>query len=91
MDRRRGLGLDSIFQKISSKDLVGAELQENNLIYSVVGFIPACDGVDNAMLISNLAYLISQKGLNTCVVDLKVFYPNIYQFLDVPTQKKGMV
>lgn len=89
MDRKRGLGIDSIFQKISSKDLVGAELQENNLIYSVVGFIPACDGVDNAMLISNLGYLLSQKGLNTCVVDLKVFYPNLYQFLDVPAHKKG--
>jgi len=89
VDRKRGLGIDSIFQKISSKDLVGAELQENNLIYSVVGFIPACDGVDNAMLISNLGYLLSQKGLNTCVVDLKVFYPNLYQFLDVPAHKKG--
>lgn len=89
MDRKRGVGFDSIFRKISSRDMVGAELQDSNLIYSVVGFIPACDFVDNAMLISNLGYLLSQKGLNTCVVDLKVFYPNLYQFLDVSQHKKG--
>lgn len=89
MDRKRRIGFDSIFQKISSKDLVGAEMQENALIYSVVGFVPACDFVDNAMLISNLAYLIAQKGLNTCVLDLKVFYPNLYQHLDAAPPKKG--
>ncbi|NIK77488.1 MinD-like ATPase involved in chromosome partitioning or flagellar assembly [Paenibacillus castaneae] len=89
MDKKRRLGLDSILQKISSKDLVGAELQDSNLVYSVVGFIPACDFVDNAMLISNLGYLLSQKGLNTCVVDLKVFYPNLYSYLDVLPHKKG--
>lgn len=89
MDRKRRIGLDSIFQKISSKDLVGAELQESSLIYSVVGFVPATDFVDNALLISNLAYLVSQKGLNTCVVDLKVFYPNLYQHLDSAPPKKG--
>ncbi|WP_310551568.1 hypothetical protein [Paenibacillus glufosinatiresistens] len=89
MDRKRRIGLDSIFQKISSKDLVGAELQENSLIYSVVGFLPATDCTDNALLISNLAYLLSQKGLNTCVVDLKVFYPNLYQYLDAAPPKRG--
>ncbi|MCL6605681.1 MAG: hypothetical protein K6T94_22695 [Paenibacillus sp.] len=89
MDRKRRIGLNSIFQKISSKDLVGAELQESSLIYSVVGFIPATDFVDNALLISNLAYLISQKGLNTCVVDLKVFYPSLYQNFDTAAPKKG--
>ncbi|GGH10969.1 ATPase [Paenibacillus segetis] len=89
MDRKEEVGIDQIFQKISSKDLIGAELQDSELIYSVIGFIPSCDFVDNAMIISNLAYLLSQKGLNTCVVDLKVFYPNLYQFLDVEPTKKA--
>lgn len=90
MDRKRGkLDLSQLFQKISSKDLIGSEQQGTDLIYNVIGFIPACDFVDNAMLISNLGYLLSQKGLNTCIVDFKVFFPNMYQFLDVPPVKKS--
>ncbi len=88
MDREKGR-LSNIIQKISSKDLIGAEVQENKLIYSVIGFIPACDLVDNALLISNLGYLLAQEGLNTCIVDLKVFYPNLYQFLDVVPNKRA--
>lgn len=89
MDRKQELGLSKIFQKITSRDRIGSELQQEKLIYSVIGFIPACDFVDNAMLISNLGYLLAQKGLNTCILDLKVFYPNLYYFLDVPPPKKG--
>ncbi|HEX9058749.1 MAG TPA: ATPase [Clostridia bacterium] len=89
MDRQEEKRLDSVLQKISAKELIGSELQESKLIYSVVGFIPACDMVDNALLISNLGYLLSQKGLNTCIVDLKVFYPNLYQFLDVTPNKRA--
>lgn len=81
--------IDSVLEKISSKDLIGAELQESKLIYSVVGFMPASDFVDNALLISNLGYLISQKGLNTCILDLKVFYPNLYQHLGIAPNKKA--
>lgn len=89
MDRKEEKRIDSVFHKISSKELIGAELQESKLIYSVMGFIPACDFIDNALLISNLGYLLSQKGLNTCIVDLKVFYPNLYQFLDVAPNKRA--
>lgn len=81
--------LSEIIDKISSKDLIGAELQESKLMYSVIGFIPSCDFVDNALLISNLGYLLSQKGLNTCILDFKVFYPNLYQYLDVTPNKKS--
>lgn len=88
MDRREA-EIKEILTKISSKDLIGAELQDSKLIYSVVGFIPASDGVDNALLISNLGYLLAQKGLNTCMVDLKVFYPNIHHFVDAVPPKKG--
>lgn len=89
MARQDESTIEQIFQKISSKDLIGAELQESKLIYSVFGFMPACDFVDNALLISNLGYLLSQRGLNTCIVDLKVFYPNLYQFLDVAPNPGG--
>lgn len=87
MDRRDKL--DGIFRKISSKELIGAELQHTKLMYSVVGFIPASDFVDNAMLISNLGYLLAERGLNTCIVDLKVFHPNLYFFLNVEPHRKG--
>lgn len=89
MDRQEQNTIEGVLQKISPKERLGAELQDSKLIYSVVGFIPACDFVDNAMLISNLGYLLAQKGLNTCIVDLKVFYPNLYQFLDVKPNPKG--
>ena len=80
MDRKETKRLDSVLKKISPMELLGAEMHYNKLIYSVVGFIPACDMVDNAFLISNLGCLLSEKGLNTCILDFKVFYPNIYHF-----------
>ncbi|MCJ8011829.1 hypothetical protein MUG84_08745 [Paenibacillus sp. KQZ6P-2] len=89
MDRQAERTLDHVLQKISPKDRIGAELRDSHLIYSVVGFTPASDFTDNAMLISNLGYLLSQKGLNTCMVDLKVFYPNLYQYVDVTPGKRG--
>lgn len=81
--------IESVLSKISSKDLIGTELQDSKLIYSIVGFLPASDYVDNPLLISNLGYLLSQKGLNTCIVDLKVFSPNLYHALDVKPNKRG--
>ncbi|AWB43133.1 ATPase [Paenibacillus sp. CAA11] len=81
--------LSSVLDKISSKDLVGAELQESKLIYNVVGFLPASDYVDHPLLLSSLGYLLGQKGLNTCVVDLKVFAPNLYHALDAKPCKRG--
>lgn len=89
MDRQAARKIGSVIEKISARDLIGAELQSNKLIYSVIGFMPACDFADNALLISNLGYLLSQKGFNTCIVDLKVFYPNLYQFLDAKPNKKA--
>ncbi|GAA0136992.1 hypothetical protein YSY43_38330 [Paenibacillus sp. YSY-4.3] len=89
MDQHEKLKLDDVLSKISAKELMGTELQDSKLIYSVVGFIPACDMVDNALIISNLGYLLAQKGLNTCIVDLKVFNPNIYHYLDAKPSKRG--
>ncbi|MDD2234875.1 MAG: ATPase [Desulfitobacteriaceae bacterium] len=89
MDRKETKRLDSVLKKISPMELLGAEMHYNKLIYSVVGFIPACDMVDNAFLISNLGCLLSEKGLNTCILDFKVFNPNIYHFLDVTPNKRA--
>ncbi|QNU67803.1 AAA family ATPase [Ruminiclostridium herbifermentans] len=89
MDRKRKSAINSIFQKISAKDMIGAEINDKKLIYSVVGFIPACEGVDNTLLISNLGYLLAKQGLNTCIVDFKVFFPNLYHALGVSPNKKG--
>ena len=73
-------------RKVKTIDI---EVQESRLIYNIVGFIPATDFIDNNILISNIAYLISQKGFNTCILDFKVFYPNIYQYLDCNPLSKG--
>lgn len=89
MDQNDRLSLDQVLHKISPKEYMGSEFQESKLIYSVIGFIPACDMVDNALVISNLGYLLAQKGLNTCVLDLKVFNPNLYHYLDAKPNKKG--
>lgn len=86
---RKAEQLTNILDKLSSRERIGLELQDTKLIYSVVGFVPASDFVDNSIFISNLGYLLAQKGLNTCVVDFKVFYPNLYQALDVEPPAKG--
>lgn len=84
-DRR----LKSIIRKISPKELVGSELQDQKLIYSVIGFIEASDYADNALLLSNLGYTLAKRGLHTCMVDLKVFYPNLHYFLNTQTKARG--
>jgi len=68
---------------------MGHDLYKSEVIYNVISFIPACDFVDNSLLISNLGYLISKEGFNTCIVDFKVFYPNLYQYLNVSPHKKS--
>lgn len=88
MDRERKK-IDSLHNKISPKELISLEINESELIYNVISFIPACDFVDNAMLISNLGYLLSKKSINTLIIDFKVFYPNLYQYLDVKPHKKS--
>lgn len=89
MDRSDRKELKEIFKKISSQELIGAEMQESKLIYSVVGFVPASEFVDNSLVISNLAYLLAEKGLNTCVIDFKVFYPNLHTCFGVEPNQKG--
>ncbi|MCL2048465.1 MAG: hypothetical protein FWG87_07030 [Defluviitaleaceae bacterium] len=55
-----------------------------------VGFVSVCDFVENGEIISNLAYLLSRRGSAVCVVDFKVFYPNLFDWLGgVSANKKG--
>ncbi|MBT2293162.1 hypothetical protein J7E73_29455 [Paenibacillus albidus] len=89
MDRKEIKKLENIFRKISSKELVGAEIQDSPLIYSIIGFLPACDGTDNALLISNLGVMLAQKGFNTCMVDFKIFNPNLHHHFGMDPPRKG--
>jgi MinD-like ATPase involved in chromosome partitioning or flagellar assembly len=78
-----------ILEKASPIDQFNTNLQEDKLLYSIFGFIPTTDFTDNAILISNLGYALSQQDFNVCVVDFKVFYPNLYLYLDVPQNNRG--
>lgn len=81
--------LGGIFEKASPREQLGAELQASPLMYSVFGFVPATDGTDNVLLLSNLGYVLSQRGYNVCIVDFKVFSPNMYFYLDVEQNARG--
>ena len=87
MDRKEPI--NEILEKISPKTDFRDESHMNKLLNGVAGFMPATDFTDNAMLISNLGYLFAKNGYNTCILDLKVFYPNLYSYLDVAPNKKG--
>ena len=56
----------------------------------VTGFIPACEFAEVSEIIANLAYLISNRGVLVCVLDFKVFYPNLFDWLGgVEANKRG--
>jgi len=56
----------------------------------VAGFVPACEFVEACEIISNLAYVLSARGFVVCVVDFKVFYPNLCDWMGgVDSDKKG--
>ena len=56
----------------------------------VAGFIPTCEFVEASEIIANLAYVLSTRGVVVCVVDFKVFYPNLCDWLGgVSADKKG--
>ena len=56
----------------------------------VAGFVPACEFVETGEIIANLAYMLAARGVVVCVVDFKVFYPNLCDWLGgVTADKKG--
>lgn len=89
MDRSDNKRLKDALHKLSSKDLIGAELQETKLIYNVIGFLSATEYVDSGLLISNLGCILSEKGLNTCIIDFNVFYPNLFSYFNIQSNNKG--
>ena len=83
MDHRDKRKLGSVLDKIS-RDY---EIQKARI--NVAAFIPACEFVENGQIICNLAYSLARQELNVCVVDFKVFYPNLFNWLNVSPNKKG--
>ena len=81
--------VSEILEKTSPKELLDMDIQGSQLMYSIFGFIPATDCTDNVILLSNLGYVLGQKGYNVCLVDFKVFQPNLYLYLDMPHNPKG--
>lgn len=78
-----GRKLSSVLDKISQN------YEERKSHIDVAAFIPACDFVENGQLLSNLAYILANNDFNVCVVDFKVFYPNLFYWFGVPPNKKG--
>lgn len=81
-------GLSDIFRKFSEvKTRVYNEIEAEKNIDNVFGFIPADENVESSTLIANIATYLSKQDYNVCVVDNKVFYPNLYKILGCEPQK----
>ena len=81
--------LGELINRTTPREQLDLDAQGPKLMFSVFGFIPATDCTDNAILLSNLGYALSQQGHNVCLLDFKVFQPNIYLYLDIPHNPKG--
>ena len=81
--------LGELVRKTTPREQLDLDIQGSQLMYSVFGFVPATDCTDNVILLSNLGYALSQQGYNVCLLDFKVFYPNLYLYLDIPHNPKG--
>ena len=81
--------LGELAGKTTPREQLDLDIQGSQLMYSVFGFVPATDCTDNVILLSNLGYALSQQGYNVCLLDFKVFYPNLYLYLDIPHNPKG--
>ena len=91
MDRnKRQLGLRGLLDKLTPTEENSLEKRNSSaILYNVVGFLAASDFADNGALISNLGCMLSERGLNTCIVDFKVFFPTLYNYLDLTENEKG--
>jgi len=81
--------LGELINKTTPREQLDLDVQGSQLMFNVFGFIPATDCTDNAILLSNLGYALAQQGYNVCLLDFKVFQPNIYLYLDIPHNPKG--
>ncbi len=87
-ERESRLNVKKILEILNPKEEEDKKL-DSTLIYNVIGFLPVSDFTDNGMLISNIGYLIAEKNLNVCILDLNVFYPSLYNYLDIQPNEKG--
>jgi septum formation inhibitor-activating ATPase MinD len=78
-----------ILEKLSPRDKIYSEIETNKIIDNVIAFIPSGDSTDSSILIANLAAAIAKRSWNVCIIDFKVFYPNIYKLLDCEAVPKG--
>ncbi|MDR1687849.1 MAG: ATPase [Clostridiales bacterium] len=76
-------GITTVLDKISR------DYEMRKARINVASFISACDFVENAQVIANLAYVLANKDMTVCIVDFKVFYPNLYYWLSIEPNKKG--
>lgn len=89
MDERRQ-EIKSIFSKFSGvKTRVYNELEAQKNIDNVFGFISSNENVEQSNLIANIAVSLAKQNYNVCVVDHKVFYPDLYKLLGCNPPPKG--
>lgn len=81
--------VSSLLERALPREQFQGDTQEEKLLYSVFGFLSATDFTDNGILLSNLGYSLARQDYNVCLVDFKVFYPNLYLYLNVPQNKRG--
>ncbi len=81
--------LSGLLEKTTPRELMDLDVQRDQLMYNVFGFLPATDGTDNALVLSNLGFALSQQGYHVCLLDFKVFYPNLFLYLDVEQNERG--
>lgn len=89
MDTTRKLGFLENLEKLSPKEKILEEIERGQVVENVVGLIPAGDSTDTSLLVTNLGVILANKGFNICILDAKVFYPNIYKLLNCRPQPKG--
>ncbi|HOQ01276.1 MAG TPA: ATPase [Acetivibrio clariflavus] len=90
MDQQRErIDIKEILEKLSPRDKIYSAIETNKIIDNVIAFFPAGDSADCSILITNLAAAIAKKSWNVCILDFKVFYPNIYKLLDCEAMPKG--
>jgi len=75
--------------RLSPKESIYDEMENNKILENVIGFIPMSDGADTPLLVSNLGVHLADRGLSICILDANVFYPSIYKVLDCEPNHKG--
>lgn len=89
MDIGKKIRIKEQLARLSPRETAFHELDRQKILENIIGFISTGDSTDISLMISNLGILLSQKGFSTCILDAKVFYPNIYKLLDCKPNPRG--